>query len=395
GISLEELHQTLMGGNLDAKEIARAKDGQAMNFPDGIAECGTDALRFALVAYTSQARDINLDIKRVVAYRHWCNKLWNAIKFAMINLPEDFTPATTLDVKTFPMASRWILSRLSCTTKSAVAKLEAYDFGPSTQVIYSFWQNDVCDVFIELMKPVMALDEALAENCERKRATREALWLCLDTGLRLLHPFMPFVTEELWQRLPRREDQKSTPSIMVAPYPVAEDAWVDQELESNMAYIDSVVTRTRQMRSDYGLTNKQKPTLYIACADAKMSGVLSSAARDIQTLSYSSAVNVVGEGAPLPKGCSAAVLDATTSLHIELTGILDPSKELARLRKKMGEAEAAKEQLNKKMLMPSYAEKTPESVKSENVEKLAKKESEIDSIRKCISTMEEMVEGAS
>lgn len=117
----------LLPGNLDAKEVVKAKEGQQADFPDGIEECGTDALRFALVAYTTQARDINLDIKRVVAYRHWCNKLWNAIKFAIMNLPEGFQPAVQLDVGSYPAASRWLLSRLN-NAISTVVKVRFTDW---------------------------------------------------------------------------------------------------------------------------------------------------------------------------------------------------------------------------------------------------------------------------
>jgi hypothetical protein len=300
---------------------------QRTDFPEGIEECGTDALRFALVAYTTQvrhwgmrvcrlsmqhhgnavckqtgscsclgtlqhttdgaaccscpahpctpsncaapcccqARDINLDIKRVVAYRHWCNKLWNAIRFAMLNLPEGFTPLPQLgaeQVASFPPASRWLLSRLNnaigtivqvrpepaaacmpilkgcwqgcmvcwrllcldaailgmltpcasscnrmtpcCWVLSLRQAMEAYDFAAATQRLYAFWQYELCDVFIECMKPVMAAEAAAPAAAE---ATRQTLCAALDAGLRLLHPFMPFVTEELWQRLPKRPEE--------------------------------------------------------------------------------------------------------------------------------------------------------------------------------------------
>ena len=143
GITLDGLHGTLLGGNLDAKEVEKAKAGQTADFPDGIEECGTDALRFALVAYTSQGRDINLDIKRVVSYRHWCNKLWNAIRFAMINLggEGEFQPAEegAVAVAVMPFNCRWILSRLSATTATIVKAMHAYDFSAATSAAYSWW----------------------------------------------------------------------------------------------------------------------------------------------------------------------------------------------------------------------------------------------------------------
>ncbi|KDD75111.1 class I (I, L, M and V) tRNA synthetase, partial [Helicosporidium sp. ATCC 50920] len=212
GVSLEALHASLEGGNLDPAEVKKARQGQKADFPDGIEECGTDALRFALVSYSSQGRDVNLDIKRVVAYRHWCNKLWNAVRFALGHLGDDFVVSeeerraladergvlSGSALQELPFASRWILSRLSAATETVDAGMEASDFSAATTAAYNFWQYELCDVFIELVKPVMARG-----GPAEQRWTRVVLWTALDVGLRLLHPFMPYVTEELWQRLRR------------------------------------------------------------------------------------------------------------------------------------------------------------------------------------------------
>ena len=189
GISLEDLHATLLSGNLDPAEGEKAKEGQKADYPNGIAEvlhsaprglhtsyslhfrpnpffnsvapplappslrqCGTDALRFALVAYTGQARDVNLDILRVVGYRHWCNKLWNAIRFAMMNLGPGFVPTrpASLVPAAMPMPCRWVLSRLNAAVGATVKCLEEYDFSGATTAVYAFWQYELCDVFIEV-----------------------------------------------------------------------------------------------------------------------------------------------------------------------------------------------------------------------------------------------------
>ena len=230
GHLLEDLNKTLEGGNLEAAEVKKAQAGQAQDYPEGIPECGTDAMRFALVAYTAQGRDINLDVLRVVGYRHWCNKMWNAVRFAMMNLGEGYAPPeVALDKRTpgLTPASRWALSRLDKAVTAVNAAMEAYDFNASTTGVYAFWQYDLCDVFIELMKPVVASSDEAA-----KKTTRDVLWTLLDSGLRLLHPFMPFVTEELWQRLPRRRAETAR-SIMVAAYPVADPAnRSDDEIET-------------------------------------------------------------------------------------------------------------------------------------------------------------------
>ncbi|GIL56694.1 hypothetical protein Vafri_11999 [Volvox africanus] len=376
GISLEGLHETLTGGNLDPKEVERAKAGQNADFPEGIEECGTDALRFALVAYTAQARDINLDIKRVVAYRYWCNKLWNAIKFAMMNLPADFTPpAGDLVAASCPAACRWILSRLNNAIQTIVQAMEAYDFSTATQRVYAFWQNEVCDVFIEIMKPVMAFDSSKPELAEAKRWTRETLWTCLDCGLRLLHPFMPFVTEELWQRLPRNPALVDIPSIMLTPYPTPVAGWDDPSAERAMEYALSVVVAVRKLRSDYGL-NKQKPHLYVAVTDGDKAAMLRGLSLEVVTLSTSSDLTLLGAGVTAPLGCSVAIVDEATTVHMLLKGILDPALEITKLEKKSAEVSGRIDQIKKKMAMPTY-DKTPEDVKAADVDRLAKAEAEL------------------
>ncbi|MEW5299660.1 MAG: hypothetical protein WDW36_002653 [Sanguina aurantia] len=371
GISLQGLHDTLEGGNLDPKEVAKAKSGQVADFPLGIEECGTDALRFALVSYTTQARDINLDIARVISYRHWCNKLWNAIRFAMMNLPEGYVAPSPEElaarVPSMPPASRWLLSKLSSATAATIQGLDTYDFSASTQRCYSFWQYELCDA-----------------------ATRDALWAALDAGLRLLHPFMPFVTEELWQRLPKSSAQASTRTIMLAPYPAPVASWEDAQLEAAYDGALAVVSKVRSLRSDYGLL-KQRPALYITCSDPAKREMLQLLAGDIATLSYSSDVHVLsGSGGPtegtVPAGCGVSILDAVTTLHMALVGILDPALEVQKLEKKAKEVEGRMEALKARMAVPSYG-KTPEAVRDEEAAKMVKFETELAVANAAIAEM--------
>ncbi|XP_029118286.1 valine--tRNA ligase, mitochondrial 1 isoform X3 [Elaeis guineensis] len=217
GISLEGLHKRLEEGNLDPKELKIAKEGQVKDFPNGIAECGADALRFALISYTAQSDKINLDVLRVVGYRQWCNKLWNAIRFAMSKLGDNYAPPTILGVDSFPSICKWILSVLNKAVAKTVSSFESYRFSDAATAVYSWWQFQLCDVFIEAIKPYFFNDSKEFELA--RAASRDTLWVCLDTGLRLLHPFMPFVTEELWQRLPQAEGTCRKESIMISEYP--------------------------------------------------------------------------------------------------------------------------------------------------------------------------------
>lgn len=164
-----------------------------------------------------QSDKINLDIQRVLGYRYWCNKLWNAIKFAMMKLGDDYTPPTEIDPTTMPFSCQWILSVLNKAISKTVLSLDSFDFSDAATALYSWWQFQLCDVFIEVIKPYFTGNNPAFASA--RRSAQDTLWLCLDYGLRLLHPFMPFVTEELWQRLPSKIDSVRKESIMISEYP--------------------------------------------------------------------------------------------------------------------------------------------------------------------------------
>ncbi|KAL3156713.1 hypothetical protein ABBQ38_000987 [Trebouxia sp. C0009 RCD-2024] len=415
GITLQGLHDTLTTGNLSAEEVKKATAGQQRDFPDGIEECGTDALRFALVAYTSQGRDINLDIKRVVAYRHWCNKLWNAIKFAMINLGQDFVPASNggalQEGPHLPFACRWILSRLTAAIDTTVKALHEYQFSTATQAVYSFWQYEVCDVFIELIKPVMSSGDAPTQQ-----ATRETLYTCLDQGLRLLHPFMPFVTEELWQRLPHpnitpspapthptqpqasasgshtaQNGHSSHPSIMMQPYPEPQESWRNPKAEESMQLADTVIRAVRKLRNDYGL-QRQRPQLFIQCTDRGRAEVLSQVTGEMSSLTSCAEVRLLEAGEATPSGCAPAVIDATTTVQLLLAGILDPHKEIEKLQKEKAKVEEKWSALKKKMAAAEYAGKTPAKIKDMDMDNLGKAQKEQQSLEQQLHDMRQLLQ---
>lgn len=255
GISLEDLHNTLMDSNLDPKEIEKAKAGQKLDYPKGIPECGTDALRFALCTMCF-GRDINLDILRVQGYRFFCNKIWNATRFALSYLGEDFEiPTDKKLLGTERPMDLWMLSRLATATTESNTGFETYDFPKSTSAVYNVWLYELCDVYLEYLKPVFA-----GSNAEEIRAGKVTLFRALDTCLRLLSPYMPFITEELYQRLPKSKDEsQNCPSICVAEYPKEEESsWKNADVENEVEFMQKVAKAIRSARSDYNLPNKTK-----------------------------------------------------------------------------------------------------------------------------------------
>ena len=153
----------------------------------------------------------------MVGYRQWCNKLWNAVRFAMSRLGDDYVPPTNVNPDDLPFSCQWILSVLNKAISKTITALESYEFSVAASTVYSWWQYQLCDVFIEAIKPFFSGSDPKFES-ERSFA-QDTLWLCLDNGLRLLHPFMPYVTEELWQRLPSSKDRTTIESIMICKYP--------------------------------------------------------------------------------------------------------------------------------------------------------------------------------
>lgn len=303
-----------------------------------------------------------------------------------------FEHSPSVDVSACPFSCRWILSRLNNTTVNVVKSMHAYDFAAATNTIYAFWQYELCDVFIELCKPAFNKSDADEGAARLKQQTRDTLWICLETGLRLLHPFMPFVTEELWQRLPRRSDEDMTGrSIMIERYPEETPSWDDAAAEKDMGFVINLVSKIRSLRADYGL-NKQKPSVYVAAKDDEKRAVVESAGEEIATLTTSASVTVLKEGDEKPHGCGVCIVDDTTTAHMALAGILDAAKEVEKLEKKEVEAAERVESLKNRRLMPDYAGNTPEAVRESDQARWEKYSAELEAIRCAIQDMKALLQ---
>uniref|UniRef100_A0A8C7CE06 valine--tRNA ligase n=1 Tax=Oncorhynchus kisutch TaxID=8019 RepID=A0A8C7CE06_ONCKI len=333
GISLEGLYTQLQDCNLEPVEVEKAKQGQQSDYPTGIPECGTDALRFTLCAYTSQGRDINMDVNRILGYRNFCNKLWNAVKFAMRTLGGNFVPSEK-------RVRRWILSRLCTAVGLCNAGFQAYDFPAITTAIYNFWLYELCDIYLVSLF-VYSGSQSQAVVC------RQTLFTCLETGLRLLAPIMPFVGEELYQRLPRRRSQDDRSSIHVTPYPETE------------------VTVRRCLWWSSSL--------------------------QIQTLSLSQTIQPIPATGAVPEGCAVAIASDRCTVHLMLKGLIDLEKEVAKLTMKKGELEKTMDKLRKKMDKSDYKEKVLVKVQDLDVEKLRQSQTELEKATEAIDNYKRMV----
>ncbi|KAJ6819284.1 valine--tRNA ligase, mitochondrial 1 isoform X3 [Iris pallida] len=365
GISLEGLHKRLEEGNLDPNELVMAKQGQEKDFPNGISECGADALRFALISYTAQSDKINLDVLRVVGYRQWCNKLWNAIRFAMSKLGDDYSPPSVIVVDQMPSICKWILSVLNKAVMRTVSSFEAYKFSDASTAVYSWWQFQLCDVFIEAIKPYFFVESEY--KCERA-ASRDALWVCLDTGLRLLHPFMPFVTEELWQRLPQAEGTtQRKESIMISEYPSVVEAWTNETIESDMDIVLGAVRKLRSLRPTSD-KNERRPACAL-CRTEDVSNVIRSYEFEIVTLASLSSIKVLREDDTPPAGYAFDVVNEKLSMYLH-RGTLNAEAERDKLRKKKEEIERLQSGLAQITSAAGYKDKAPQNVQEDDIRRL-------------------------
>lgn len=379
GISLEELIGKLHHSNLDPAEVGRAEQGQRADYPRGIPECGTDAMRFALCAYMSQGRDINLDINRVEGYRHFCNKVWNATRFALMSLGSQDAPWEGDLAPEGPM-DRWILSRLSAAAELCNAGFACYDFPQVTTAIYSFWLYELCDVYLESLKPVFQGSDA-----EARRRSSRVLLVCLHGGLRLLHPFMPFLTEELYQRLPPRTG--APPSICLESYPEPDEYPTRSEsLEKEVAFMLDLVHKVRSLRADYNLT-KAKVHLYVQCSNPGNRETVSSLRAVIGGLTSSSEVELLAAGAPVPVGCAVTTVSDSCQAYLLLQGVVDPARETERLSQKQEKLEAQLAKLRGAMAVADYEAKVPAEVRAANQDKVRQAEGELARILESISTL--------
>ncbi|CAE7205115.1 valS1 [Symbiodinium natans] len=387
GISLEDLHKKLYEGNLPEKEIEKAKKGQKEDYPDGIPElwllterkeCGADALRFGLLAYTLQGRNVNLDINRVVGYRHFCNKVWNATRFGLMYFGSDFAfPGSLRPDQALAWEDRWILSRLSFCAQKANDSMAKYEFANATTATYSFFLYELCDVYLELLKPRFygeTQDESILKD---RQVAREVLYVCLDWSMRLMHPLLPYLTEELYQRLP--PSPTKCESVTIAPYPVHVIAWQNEALEKEMEVTSEIAKQFRSQKTSLGFSPGARPEAYIRHSDPELREMVEKLKNQISRMAGVGSITVLKEADADPKQSMRDVVNEKCLIYTKVEG-LDLKGEKAKLEKKVTSAEKMVDSYKQKMSVPGYEEKVPEKVRETNTQKLQAAEKELQEL---------------
>ena len=334
--------------------LIRDAEGQKMSKTKGnvidplevMEQYGTDALRFTLAAFAAQGRDIKLAEDRIEGYRNFCNKLWNASRFVFMNL-EDYKGSCALDERSkFSSADLWILSRLNRATKEVNEALEAFRFNDAALTVYKFIWNEYCDWYIELTK------SKLADPGWERVAAQNMLIHVLDSALKLLHPFMPFITEEIWQKLPQNED-----SIMVSAFPEYQEAETNEAIEKEMAVIMEVITGIRNIRGEMNLNPGLKLNVLVKTQNSAIQQTLQDHGEYIRELARVDQLET-GPNIEKPKVSASSVL-GEMDLIIPLEGKMDFQEELKRVEKELKKIEKDLIFLDKKLSNPDFVKKAP------------------------------------
>ena len=387
GITLENLHKTLLSGNLDPTEIERAKAYQRSAFPKGIEECGTDALRFTLINYTTGGGDIAFDIKEIEAKRRFCNKIYQATNFALGRLADGFTAdSTPIDNKPRSLAEKWILHRLNLATKEVNDAIESREFSIAAGTLYQYWFTSLCDTFIENSKFILT-PEAAEED---RKSAQQTLYTALEGGLLLMHPIMPFLTEYLWQKLPRRKGD-TTESIMIARFPEFNEKLDAPREAEEYEFIMEIATGIRSLLSQYGFkepgdiiiqTYSEGALKTVTEQKTSLKSLGGKNCGEIQILPPSKDV------AP-PAGCALQSISAEAAVYLKIIGRIDVNEEMKKRQKGLEEAKAKVEK-SKKIMSGVGWEKAGKGTREKEEEKLLDAEREVERLKEAVGDLERL-----
>lgn len=350
--------------------------GNGIDPLDIIDEYGADALRFTLVTGNTPGNDMRFYTKRVEANRNFANKLWNATRFLMMNMSCDIKDSK-FDLEKLHYEDKWIISKLQKTIKSITEKIEKYEIGLAADDIYDFVWSDFCDWYIEIVKPVLYSDEV-----EEKNNTVKVLLYVLENILKLLHPFMPYITEEIWQALPNRSE-----ALIVSNWPEYKEEFVFEKEERATEYIENAIREIRNARSEMNIENSKKSNTIVYTKDAEVREIFEEMKSLLLNLGYSNSVEITDDESRKNSENIAIVLDKA-EIQLPLKELVDFEKELKRLQKDKKEAEAELKRAKGKLSNEGFVSKAPAKLIEEEKEKVTKYEEILKTVKAQIEKVE-------
>lgn len=377
GIGLDKLLVKRTTGLRKPETAPKVEEATKKLFPEGIPSMGADALRFTMASYASLGRSVNFDFKRAEGYRNFCNKIWNATNFVLMNTENQDCGygATAAEPRGYSFPDMWIVGRLNQTIGQVTQAYETYRFDLAAETLYSFVWNDYCDWYLELAKV------QLQTGCaSRQRATRHTLLRVLEAALRLLHPIIPFITEELWQTVAPMCDAKTADSIMLARFPEADGGDIVQTAFGQMTVLQDLIGAVRNLRGEMGIQPNVKAPLFVESAD--------DLADYLKYLPMMTRLTEARQVAALPESGDAPVA-VCNGARLMLKVEIDKAAETARLGKEAEKLQKALDKLNAKLSKPGYTEKAPAHLVEKDKADLAELEDKMAKVQNQLAKLKD------
>ena len=379
GIDLDKLLVKRTTGLRKPETAPKVEEATKKLFPEGIPSMGADALRFTMASYASLGRSVNFDFKRAEGYRNFCNKIWNATNFVLMNTENQDcgygATATATEPRGYSFPDMWIIGRLNQTIEQVTQAYETYRFDLAAETLYSFVWNDYCDWYLELAKV------QLQTGCaSRQRATRHTLLRVLEAALRLLHPIIPFITEELWQTVAPMCDAKTADSIMLARFPEADREQIVQTTFEQMTVLQDLIGAVRNLRGEMGIQPNVKAPLFVESAD--------DLADYLKYLPMMTRLTEAQQVAALPESEDAPVA-VCNGARLMLKVEIDKAAETARLSKEAEKLQKALDKLNAKLSKPGYTEKAPAHLVEKDKADLAELEDKMAKVQNQLAKLKD------
>ena len=364
GVDLETLVKKRTTGLMNPKQAAKIEKSTRKEFPEGIQAYGTDAVRFTFCALANTGRDIKFDMKRVEGYRNFANKIWNGTRFVLMNV-EGQTVGQEARPDLWELPEQWIISRLQKAEAAVHQAFATYRLDLAAQAIYEFIWNEYCDWYVELTKPVLN-DENISE--ERKAEVRRVLLAVMEASLRLAHPIMPYLTEEIWQTLAPMIGLGGD-TIMTAQYPIADPAKINDQAEADMLWLQGLIGAVRNIRGEMGLGNARLlPVLLQNTTDAEKAQIARIEPL-VKALAKVESITFLTEAEQPPLSSSSVV--GHVSVFVPMKGLIDPKAELGRLQKDFDKVQKQHDQIAGKLSNEGFVAKAPAAVVEGEKVKLA------------------------
>lgn len=390
GIDLETLVAKRTTGLMNPKDAQKIEKATRKEFADGIPAFGTDALRFTFTSLASTGRDINFDLKRIEGNRNFCNKIWNATRFVLMNCVDKEGNALNIDktanTELWELPEQWIMSRLNSTVKAIHEHMSQYRFDLVSQDIYEFIWNEYCDWYVELAKSSLN-DESV--SAERKAQIRYVLLNCLEVAMRFSHPIMPYITESIWQTIAPIIDKKATDSIMTAAFPTADDSLISLQTEHDMTWLQALIGAIRNIRGEMKLGNAVRLPVLLNNISDEETARLSRIENQFKSLAKVDTLTIVnaGDGSDKELPLSSSSMVGQLKVLVPMKGLIDPTAELNRLAKAQEKLTKQAESLRSKLSNESFVSKAPANVVESEKAKLAEMDTQLAEMHKQIEQL--------